>query len=516
MALATSEERDFLKAISELTYCNPFTPQRLACERKALGKHFVESDSVWSFRPDAAGERENIRRLIERGEPIAHGMREKLIAGNKPARDELELYQDLVLYLLYDRYRLKLDELISRLSPAQGQRSRRVSGYAAFAKEYAHYLEPLQAYDEVCLDEPSHVFALFYQIRRAFKHIFDYIIGGSAPIARLRAEVWQSVFTHDLRRFRTTLYDKMGQVTTLITGPSGTGKELVARAVGLSRYFAFDPKSSKFVGDDDQSFHALNLTALSPTLIESELFGHKRGAFTGALQDHKGWLELCGPAGTVFLDEIGELDPLIQVKLLRLLQERTYQSLGDTATKHFSGKIIAATNRNLACEIQAGRFREDFYYRLCSDMITTPSLHEQIADSPAELRQLVQFLVKRMAGETGAEDLTGMVLSWIEKNLNNEYHWPGNFRELEQCVWNILIRNEYHPMSRAGERTGVAGSIVGVVSSLAEMKVSADDLLNAYCAIVYKQSGSYEEAARLLKLDRRTVKKRVEQQLLET
>ena len=159
---------------------------------------------------------------------------------------------------------------------------------------------------------------------------------------------------------------------------------------------------------------------------------------------------------------------------------------------------------------------EDFYYRLCSDMITTPSLHEQIADSPAELRQLVQFLVKRMAGETGAEDLTGMVLSWIEKNLNNEYHWPGNFRELEQCVWNILIRNEYHPMSRANEQPGNAGSIGGVVSSLAEMKVSADDLLNAYCAIVYKQSGSYEEAARLLKLDRRTVKKRVEQQLLET
>ena len=319
-----------------------------------------------------AGERENIRRLIERGEPIAERMRDKLTAGDKLQRNELELYEDLVLYLLYDRYRLKLDDQVLRNAQANAQRSRRVSCYAAFAREYAHYLAPVEATASYTIDDPAHVFALFYQIRRAFKHVFDYIIGGSMPISRLRAEVWQSVFTHDLKRYRAVLYRKMGNVTTLVTGPSGTGKELVARAVGLSRYVPFDTQSQKFVGDDDLSFHALNLSALSPTLIESELFGHKRGAFTGALQDHTGWLEVCGPTGTVFLDEIGELDPLIQVKLLRLLQERTYQSLGDTTTKQFAGKIIAATNRNLAQQIQTGGFREDFYYRLCSDMITTP------------------------------------------------------------------------------------------------------------------------------------------------
>jgi transcriptional regulator with GAF, ATPase, and Fis domain len=102
-------------------------------------------------------------------------------------------------------------------------------------------------------------------------------------------------------------------------------------------------------------------------LIESELFGHRRGAFTGALADRAGWMEVCPPAGAVFLDEIGEVDSSIQVKLLRVLQSRAFQPLGGTDTRRFEGKIIAATNRDLPVEIRAGRFREDFYYRLCSD-----------------------------------------------------------------------------------------------------------------------------------------------------
>src|SRR6185369_6170470 len=120
------------------------------------------------------------------------------------------------------------------------------------------------------------------------------------------------------------------------------------------------PKKKEFTEDFAGSFHALNLSALSPTLIESELFGHRRGAFTGALEDRAGWMEVCPPLGTVFLDEIGELDPAIQVKLLRVLQTRMFQRLGDTATRVFRGKIIAATNRDLD---SAKDFRRDFYYR---------------------------------------------------------------------------------------------------------------------------------------------------------
>src|SRR2546429_7883924 len=175
--------------------------------------------------------------------------------------------------------------------------------------------------------------------------------------ARLRAAVWQSIFTHDIRRYQRTLYERMGDFTTLITGPSGTGKELVARAVGLSRYVPFDPKTSTFAEDFAGSFYAINLSALPPTLIESELFGHRRGAFTGALQDRRGWLEVCPPRGTVFLDEIGDLDASIQVKLLRGIQTRTFQPLGDTQDRHLHGKLIAETNRLLSTAILGGSFR---------------------------------------------------------------------------------------------------------------------------------------------------------------
>ncbi len=116
-------------------------------------------------------------------------------------------------------------------------------------------------------------------------------------------------------------------------------------------------------------------------MIESELFGHCKGAFTGAVADRQGWLEVCGEPGTVFLDEIGELEHSIQVKLLRVLQTQQFSRVGETKSRSFEGKFIAATNRELELEIQGGRFREDLYYRLCADQIQTPTLREQLPAS---------------------------------------------------------------------------------------------------------------------------------------
>ena len=205
--------------------------------------------------------------------------------------------------------------------------------------------------------DSAHLFAWGYQVRRGFEGTFRGIHGGSMPAARLRAAVWQSIFTHDMNRYGRSLHRSMGDVTTLILGESGTGKELVARAIGMSRYIPFDPGSQRFRQDYTGAFHAVSLSALSLTLIESELFGHRRGAFTGALEDREGWLEVCSELGTVFLDEIGELAPLIQVKLLRVLQARTFQRVGETRDRRFRGKLIAATNRDLPDEIASSRFR---------------------------------------------------------------------------------------------------------------------------------------------------------------
>ena len=270
----------------------------------------------------------------------------------------------------------------------------------------------------VCLfaAELPHLFACFCQMRRAFHNIFQFIIGVSGPAVALRAAVWQSIFTHDLRRYGRVLFDRMGDYTTLVMGPSGTGKELVARAVGLSRYQPFDPQTKTFAGGGSEAFFPISLSAMSPTLIESELFGHKRGSFTGAVTDRAGWLEACPSHGTVFLDEIGELDPAIQVKLLRVLQARSFSRLGETDTRQFPGKIVAATNRNLADEMQTGRFRQDLYYRLCSDNIQVPSLRERIAADPSELRHLIAHLSQRLIGEEGPK-LAQEVEAWIEGNI---------------------------------------------------------------------------------------------------
>ena len=177
------------------------------------------------------------------------------------------------------------------------------------------------------------------------------------------------------------------------------------------------PKRGAFTQDFAAGFFPLNLAALSPTLIESALFGHRRGALTGALADRAGWMEVCPPTGAVFLDEIGEVGTDIQVKRLRVLQARAFQPLGGTESRRSAGKIIAATNRDRPAERWAGRFREDFYYRLCSDQLATPSLREQLDASPDEWSTLLTHIAGRLRGEDEAAECTRGALAWIEKAL---------------------------------------------------------------------------------------------------
>jgi transcriptional regulator with PAS, ATPase and Fis domain len=344
-------------------------------------------------------------------------------------------------------------------------------------------------------------FAELWQIERAFVHIYNNILGTSPCIARLRAAVWSSIFTGDLRRYRTGLFARMHEIPTLITGPSGTGKELVAQAIARSAHVPFDPGKQRFVQNPRELFFALNLAALSPGLVESELYGHRRGAFTGALADHAGWFEVGPEGGSVFLDEIGETDPGLQVKLLRVLQTRLFQRLGESRPRRFVGKIIAATNRNLRDAVQAGRFREDFYYRLCSDVVTTPSLRQQLDEAPGDMDRLVRAAARRWVGAAEAESLTAGVLGWIAKRLGPDYPWPGNFRELEQCVCNVLVRGCYEPLPAPAR--DLAG---GLAADLEASRLTAEQLLRRYCTLVYTRTGNLQATARQLDLDWRTVR----------
>jgi transcriptional regulator with AAA-type ATPase domain len=507
MTLLKSADRNFVEAVSKLIFCNPFMPERIEHERRALGDRFVDAPLVWSLQPDDEGERPNIERLTELVEPMAETLRERLASGGRCEPDDVGLYEDLVLTLLYHRYRSDLQDAIVSGLEGRGATGR-LDCWRRFRADFKRYLE-LPRVTMPTAYEPAHLFACFYQIRRAFYRIFRGIVGGSMPAARLRASVWQSIFTHDLRRYARVLYQHMGDMTTLVTGPSGTGKELVARAIGQSRYIPFDPEAGRFTEDFAASFFPLNLSALSPTLIESELFGHKRGSFTGAVSDRTGWLEVCPALGTVFLDEVGDLDPSIQVKLLRVLETRTFQRLGETTDREFGGKVIAATNRDLAEGLRQGQFRADFYYRICSDIVTTPPLAAQLVDDPRDLHNLVLFIAQRIVG-VEAERVTGEVVGWIEEHLGHDYPWPGNIRELEQCVCNVVIRRRYEPpraLPRDAQDT--------LADDIRQTSLTAQELLGRYCTLVYAQCGSYEEAARRLAMDRRTVKARVDPDLLE-
>ncbi len=204
----------------------------------------------------------------------------------------------------------------------------------------------------------------------------------------------------------------------------------------------------------------------------------------------------------MFLDEVGELDPAIQVKLLRVLQTRELQRIGETELRRFTGKVIAATNRDLEAEIAAGRFRDDFYYRICGDRITTPTLREQLAAMPGDRRNLVRIAAGRVVG-AGVDDVAAEVERWVETNMPADYPWPGNMRELEQCVRSILIHGHYQP-----RRMSAGGPFAGA-EHIADGTLTADELVQWYCAKVYADTRNYEEAARRLDLDPRTVRTKV-------
>lgn len=217
------------------------------------------------------------------------------------------------------------------------------------------------------------------------------------------------------------LIDKVAatRATVLLTGESGTGKELIARAI-----HARSPRA-------EEPFVAVNCMALTETLLESELFGHEKGAFTGATSRRKGRFEMAH-GGTLFLDEVGEMSPALQVKLLRVLQERTFERVGGNQPLSVDVRIVAATNRDLTQAVEAGQFREDLFYRLNVVRIDVPPLSQRREDLPV----LVAHFVKKYAAEVGrpAPQVDKQAMELIYS-----HSWPGNVRELENAIERAVI-----------------------------------------------------------------------------
>lgn len=287
--------------------------------------------------------------------------------------------------------------------------------------------------------------------------------------------------------------------TVLIFGESGTGKELVANAI----HDASRRKNGAFV--------SINCGAFTETLLESELFGYMKGSFTGANENKKGLFETA-QAGTLFLDEVGEMSPAMQVKLLRALQERKIRRVGGTSEIPVDVRVIAATNRNLEDEIENGSFREDLYYRLAVIPIKVPPLRERRADIVTLVRHFIQLydhkLGKRIAG------ISEEALSCLE-----QYHWPGNVRELENVIERALTleQGDYIQEERLPEKILNRGAPNRIASPQIDIETGLD--LEAYLDDVERRllaqalelsGGNQKRAAEILKLSYRSFRHRMD------
>ncbi len=292
------------------------------------------------------------------------------------------------------------------------------------------------------------------------------------------------------------------ELTVMVTGETGTGKELVSRAVHNRS------KRSK------KPFVVFDCGAVSESLVESELFGHERGAFTGAVASRPGVFEL-SHKGTVFLDEIGELPIELQPKLLRVLEQREVRRVGSGQLRQVDVRVIAATNRNLRDEVAAGRFREDLYYRLAVVELALPPMRQRLEDIPL----LVHHILRHCSHNTGVQDVSEEVMAIFES-----YHWPGNVRELRNvveralpfCESSIITLGTLPEALRVASRSPAPsapatdyGLDPGFVSDV-PFKDAKDQIIEAFerqylVDLIERHDGNISRAARAAHMDRKSI-----------
>lgn len=479
----SSDDRHFFGLVANAAFANPFTTERheydleIADLRAGASREKVLDEmikSVWERLTKLGGL--DIREHEDRD------------------RDTVEL---AVLFSSFHKFSPKIDVHIQNQQQAGSKILRAPFGGDVIDDLRGHGFTKERA---------QRFLSIFYQMRRAYYFIHEELAGEADSIQRLRAQLWNNLFTHDVRLYEKHLWNRMEDFSTLIIGATGTGKGTAAAAIGRSGWIGWDAANGRFAHSFHESFVPVNISQFSESLIESELFGHKKGAFTGAIESHAGVFQHCQAHGTIFLDEIGEMSEQIQIKMLRILQERTFSPVGSHETLKFQGRVVAATNRSIHEMRSEGRFRDDFYYRLCSDIIEVPTLRERVRENPHEIDVLVERIVQRILGHR-SDELVELALHAIGE-LEDDYAWPGNVRELEQCVRRVVISRRYE-----GDRTLMQPEdpYAALAEEMRGANVEARDVISRYCQLLYGEFGTYEEVGRRTGLDRRTVKKYIDE-----
>jgi DNA-binding NtrC family response regulator len=481
-AVLTQTERHFFKTVHNAAFANPFSELRERLDRKIAG-----------LFPSAARRKSKDMCVLEVDRQLKKLARQNRGNINQYTGEDQEVLRVVYLFDVFHKFRDRFDQLIQDQITAQDE---------PVPVDFVDEAREMMKEKGFSTPRFYHYFALSFQLRRAFYFISNTLVGASPCMKTFKKHLWYNVFTYNIGLYDQHLWNRMEDFSTLLIGETGTGKGTAARAIGMSGFIPFDIKQSCFVQSFTRAFSSLNLSQYPETLLESELFGHTKGAFTGAVEDYQGVLDRCSPHGAILLDEIGEIPDHIQVKLLRVLQERTFTPVGAHGLSRFNGRVIAATNRPKK-DIMDGRvFREDFYYRLCSDIIDVPPLRTRIQQDPAELDVLLDFTVTRMLGLSSPK-ITAKIKRIIDRRLGNHYSWPGNVRELEQCVRSVLLRRDYLG-KQAPEDVSLSSFLCQGIQA---QNLPVSDLLSGYCILLYETLGTYEKVAQKTGLDRRTVKK---------
>lgn len=481
----SASDREFLHDVAQAAFANPFSPEREALDLRISGcDRTCSRDELFERVVQRVGARLDALRTSNRHDPLQY------------RGDDRSLLQTAFQFAIYHTYREPFDRFILDQQQA-GDRPIKVP----FGAEVLLELERLGYSGPDC----RRYLEIFYQIRRAFYFIDTSLTGLSPCMHTLRRQLWNNIFTCDINLYDQRLWNRMEDFSTLLLGETGTGKGAAAAAIGRSGFIPFDEKTGCFKESFTRTFISRNLSQYPESLLESELFGHRKGAFTGAIDNHEGVFSRCSSHGSIFLDEIGDVAVPVQIKLLQVLQERTFAPVGSHERLRFNGRVIAATNRSLDELRKDGQFRDDFYYRLCSDQIIVPPLRQRLQEQPAELAALVKSILQRMLGHE-CSAMSVEISEGLRRSLGPHYLWPGNVRELEQAVRRMLLTRRYE-----GDRLVVGGGDLQdmLLDGIGSGSLDAAGLLAAYCGLLYKRLGSYEEVARRTGLDRRTVKKHV-------
>lgn len=483
----TSEEYTFFSKFIRAVLSNPFTDERKILSDLISKNYFPEKDvKVHFFKKLQPLLNENIDKLDKRGfKQLSDfkGMESRLIYFSYIVAIYLNFVDDFDEFINHQTNNKNASLAFPKGQEILVQLERR--GFSA--KESLRLLE------------------LYYQFRRAYLFINNGLVGQSPSMAKLRVELWNNLFTFDVPNYHQSLWNQMEDFSLFLLGETGTGKGAAARAIGLSGHILYDKSTGCFRDNFQDIYVEANLSQYSENLIESELFGHKKGAFTGAFEQYQGLFNQCKLNGSLFLDEIGDISENIQIKLLKVLQERVFTPVGSHKAENFHGRIIAAANQPLQELRQNKKLRDDFYYRLCSDIIEIPTLRQRLSESPGELVILTRELVKRICHQED-ENIVSLVIESLNKHVSSDYHWPGNVRELEQAIRRIILRGSYHGDTL---RVHSNNQVDNIMQLMADSNIDLKELTKRYCQNLYEQLNTYEAVALKTNLDRRTVKKHV-------